>query len=72
MLPLLPTLFVPPQHWNPATYDRSSDLSWLFGDGKLLYTGAERPISSIRLANIRDGMEDYDYLVTSTARSVKT
>ncbi|MGQ9730474.1 MAG: glycoside hydrolase domain-containing protein [Candidatus Zipacnadales bacterium] len=34
----------------------------LHGDGKLLYPGREGPIGSIRLANIRDGIEDYEYL----------
>ena len=32
------------------------------GDGQLLYPGATGPLPSIRLANIRDGSEDYDYL----------
>ncbi len=32
------------------------------GDGELLYPGREGPIGSIRLANIRDGIEDYEYL----------
>ena len=32
------------------------------GDGQLLYPGAGGPLPSIRLANIRDGSEDYDYL----------
>ena len=32
------------------------------GDGQLLYPGAKEPLPSIRLANIRDGSEDYDYL----------
>ena len=32
------------------------------GDGQLLYPGAKGPLPSIRLANVRDGSEDYDYL----------
>ena len=32
------------------------------GDGTLVYPGREGPIGSIRLANIRDGIEDYEYL----------
>ena len=32
------------------------------GDGQFLYPGKDRPFPSIRLANIRDGSEDYDYL----------
>jgi hypothetical protein len=34
----------------------------LHGDGRLLYAGKDGPIGSIRLANIRDGLEDYEYL----------
>jgi len=34
----------------------------LHGDGVLLYPGKDGPIGSIRLANIRDGLEDYEYL----------
>ena len=33
------------------------------GDGILLYPGTERILPSIRLANIRDGEEDYEYLM---------
>ena len=32
------------------------------GDGQFLYPGKKQPYPSIRLANIRDGSEDYDYL----------
>ena len=48
--------FIPRADWNPAT----SPGSWMQGDGKLLYCGVHGPIMSARLANIRDGMEDYD------------
>ena len=34
----------------------------LHGDGELLYAGRDGPIGSIRLANLRDGIEDYEYL----------
>ncbi len=34
----------------------------LHGDGDLLYAGKEGPYGCIRLANIRDGIEDYEYL----------
>jgi hypothetical protein len=33
------------------------------GDGELLYPGKNEIYPSIRLANVRDGSEDYDYLV---------
>mgnify|MGYP000777545193 CR=1 FL=1 len=32
------------------------------GDGEFLYPGRQEPYPSIRLANLRDGSEDYDYL----------
>ena len=32
------------------------------GDGVLLYPGKQEIYPSIRLANLRDGSEDYDYL----------
>ena len=32
------------------------------GDGCLIYPGINGPISSLRLENIRDGLEDYEYL----------
>jgi glyoxylase-like metal-dependent hydrolase (beta-lactamase superfamily II) len=32
------------------------------GDGQLLYPGEDGPLPSIRLANIRDGIEDYEWL----------
>ena len=32
------------------------------GDGCLMYAGIRGPIGSVRLANIRDGLEDYEYL----------
>lgn len=39
------------------------------GDGHLLYPGARKePVPSIRLAVIRDGIEDYDYLALLKAR----
>jgi hypothetical protein len=33
------------------------------GEGLLLYPGAEGPLSSIRLENVRDGLEDCEYYV---------
>lgn len=32
------------------------------GDGQLLYPGVDAPWPSIRLANVRDGVEDYEWL----------
>jgi len=35
----------------------------IYGDGRLIYAGINgQPIGSIRLANLRDGLEDYEYL----------
>jgi hypothetical protein len=43
--------------WNTFTFDRFN------GDGHLVYPGAGgKPLSSIRLECIRDGIEDYEYL----------
>jgi len=41
---------------------RGRQMSWLHGDGVLLYPGVDGPIGSIRLANLRDGLQDYEYL----------
>jgi hypothetical protein len=64
--------------WDAAQDDRPIDLSrgplldwsisgtgewdWLNGDGRSIYPGKEGPIGSIRLENIRDGLQDYEYL----------
>ena len=50
--------------WGVTT-GKSKDEMWLqelHGDGLLLYPAKDGPIGSIRLANIRDGLEDYEYL----------
>jgi hypothetical protein len=39
------------------------------GDGQLLYPGADGPLPSIRLANIRDGVEDYEWLMLLEQRN---
>eukprot|EP00940_MAST-03C_sp_MAST-3C-sp2_P001952 g1952.t1 len=59
--------FVSRDAWDVATY-HDGTLPWLFGDGKMLYAGTtpsgdtDTPIGSVRLANIRDGLDDFDYL----------
>lgn len=45
--------------WSITT---GGEYDWLHGDGRLLYAGKDGPIGSIRLDNIRDGLEDYEYL----------
>jgi hypothetical protein len=50
--------------WGVTT-GKSNDEMWLqelHGDGLLVYPGRDGPIGSIRLANLRDGLEDYEYL----------
>lgn len=42
--------------WEPRTFGNYS------GDGSLLYPGPDGPIPSIRLENLRDGLEDYNLL----------
>jgi len=42
--------------WKPTCLARMTD------DGVLVYPAPQGPVSGIRLENIRDGIEDYDYL----------
>lgn len=42
--------------WNPATYHGTA------GDGSLFYPGADGPLSSLRLENVRDGLEDHSLM----------
>lgn len=39
----------------------TDEYKWLHGDGILLYPGEDGPISSIRMENIRKGLEEYEY-----------
>ena len=50
--------FLPSHEWGEA----NPALPWMQGDGKLLLCGTDEPVPTMRLFNIRDGMEDYDYL----------
>jgi len=43
--------------------------SWLHGDGRLLYPGVDGPIGCIRLANLRDGLQDIEYLLLLSERT---
>lgn len=53
----------PYTRWNPGScYDRQGKLA--NGDGSLICPGPDGPLSTIRLENIRDGLEDYEYLYT--------
>ena len=49
--------------WSITTSPPGVDwTSALHGDGELLYPAKDGPLGCIRLANIRDGLEDYEYL----------
>ena len=41
--------------WNPASFQDYN------GDGCLFYYGIDGPVSTIRLENLTDGLEDYEY-----------
>jgi hypothetical protein len=45
----------PRTQWDPKSYGT------LNGDGSLICPGVNGPLSTIRLENIRDGIEDYEY-----------
>jgi hypothetical protein len=48
--------------WKPATWRNDAGQPHN-GDGQLIYPGPDRlPLPSIRLENLRDGIEDYEYL----------
>ncbi|MFH0930994.1 MAG: glycoside hydrolase domain-containing protein [Candidatus Zixiibacteriota bacterium] len=50
--------------WQRDPTKRWPNSEWktdLFGDGYLVYPGPDGPWPSIRLENIRDGLEDYEY-----------
>ncbi|MFO8079098.1 MAG: DUF4091 domain-containing protein [Armatimonadota bacterium] len=42
--------------WDPDTYKGAN------GDGSLIVAGPQGPLSTVRLANIRDGIEDHELL----------
>ena len=47
--------------WDPATFRNKAGKAHN-GDGQLIYPGpAGKPLPSIRLENLRDGIEDYEY-----------
>lgn len=65
-------------YWNinyvapgQSPYQSLLDITPTNGDGFLVYPGAEGPVSSIRWENIRDGLEDHDYLVILRERAVR-
>jgi hypothetical protein len=48
--------------WDPRSQLHTSSGEWVDGDGCLVLPGPNGPIPTLRLANIRDGLEDYDFL----------
>ena len=47
--------------WDPATWRNAAGKPH-HGDGQLIYPGPKaEPLSSVRLENLRDGIEDYEY-----------
>jgi len=48
--------------WDPRTFYHSKTGTWASGDGCLLLPGPTDFIPTIRLENVRDGLEDYEYL----------
>jgi len=45
----------PRTDWNPASYKNNN------GDGSIMCAGPNGPLATVRLENIRDGIEDYEY-----------
>ncbi len=51
--------FIDPHQWSPMSQaGTANDV----GDGRLLYAAVHGPLTSIRLLNIRDGLEDHEYM----------
>ena len=59
-LNLSPITSGPYTNWDPRTLEHPK--GWACGDGSLFCAGPDGPIPTIRLENIRDGLEDYEYL----------
>ena len=47
--------------WNPGSCKNRNGKT-ANGDGSLMCAGQQGPLSTVRLENIRDGLEDYEYL----------
>ncbi len=54
-----------PEHLNKGPLTNYDGKSWgdTNGDGLIIYPGDNGPIVTIRMKNIRDGLEDYEYLL---------
>ena len=51
----------------PEWHTRSNEAAKCPGDGMFLYPGERHVLPSVRLANIRDGVEDYEWLQLAAA-----
>jgi hypothetical protein len=49
-------------NWKPGSFVNEKEGYTANGDGSLICPGPDGPLSTIRLENIRDGLEDYEYL----------
>ena len=56
------TLFSAPLKHGPLTNMSGETFPGTTGDGLIFYPGPNGPVPTIRLKNIRDGIEDYEYL----------
>jgi hypothetical protein len=54
---------------NENPYQNQLDATPTNGDGLLVYPGEAGPVNSIRWENIRDGIEDFDYLMLLRQRA---
>jgi len=52
-------------NWNPASYHAYN------GSGSLIYGGPDGPIATIRLENLRDGLEDFEYYRLAQERQAR-
>ncbi len=59
--------------WDPGSLVNEEKKYTANGDGSLLCPGPDGPLSTIRLENIRDGFEDYEYLwlLRDTAQRIR-
>ena len=58
--------------WDSRTIYNEGASGWVNGDGSLFCPGPTGPVPTIRLENMRDGLEDYEYLtlLKSTTRII--
>lgn len=63
----------PYTEWNPGSFFNEKNSKTANGDGSLICPGPDGPLATIRLKNIRDGLDDYDYLqiLADTAHAVR-